>query len=65
MSIRTTSGSSFRASSTASRAVARVPDDLDPLVADEDRLERLGEETVVVGDEHADRLGLLRAARHP
>ena len=36
-------------------AVAGVPDDLDPLVAAEDRLERLGEETVVVGYQHADR----------
>ena len=32
-----------------------MPDDGDPLVAAEDRLERLGEETVVVGYEHANR----------
>jgi hypothetical protein len=35
--------------------VARVPDDGDTLVAAEDRLERLGEETMVVGYQHADR----------
>ena len=33
-------------------AVARVGHDLDPLVAAEDRLERLGEEAVVVGYQH-------------
>ena len=34
-------------------AVAGVPDDRDPVVAVEDRLERLGEEAVVVGYQHA------------
>ena len=46
-------------------AVARLADDLDPLVGGEDRLERLGEQPVVVGDEHAERLRLLRAAGAP
>src|SRR2546423_9136021 len=46
-------------------AVACLADDLDPVVGGEDRLERLGEESMVVGDQHAERLGLLRAARHP
>ncbi len=65
-SIRTTSGSSFRASSTASLPVARAAGDLDPLVAGEDRLEGLGEQAVVVRDENADRLRLRHrlARRH-
>src|SRR5436190_9724380 len=46
-------------------AVARLADDLDPVVGGEDRLERLGKEPMVVGYQHAERLGLLRAARHP
>ena len=45
-------------------AVARLADDLDPLVCREDRLERLGEQPVVVGDEDAERLRLL-ARGHP
>ena len=56
MSISTTSGVSFCASSTASSPSLAWPTTVDPLVAGEDRLESLGEETVVVGDEHADRL---------
>ena len=35
-------------------AVAGVGDDLDPVLPGEDRLERLGEEAVVVGYEDAD-----------
>jgi len=44
-------------------AVARVTHDRDPLVAAEDRLESLGEETVIVGYEHADRCSHTRPAR--
>ena len=46
-------------------AVTRLPHDLDPLVGREDRLERLGEEPVVVGDEDAERLRLRLARTHP
>ena len=51
MSIRTTSGRSSRASATASSPFAGAADDGDPPVGREDRLERLGEETLVVGDQ--------------
>ena len=52
MSIRTTSGRCSRASSTAAPPSAARADDLDPPVGREDRLERLGEEALVVGDQH-------------
>ena len=38
-------------------AVARAADDLDPAVEREDRLERLGEEQMVVDDQDADHVG--------
>ena len=50
MSIRMTSGACSRASSIAAVAVLGPPDDGDAAVGGEDRLERLGEETLVVGD---------------
>ena len=61
MSIRTTSGSSAGELDRL-RAVARVPDHLDPVVVGEDRLERLREEPVVVGDQDADRAAARSSA---
>ncbi len=52
MSISTTSGLRSPREPHRLPSVAGVPDDLDPVVAVEDRLERLGEEAVVVGYEH-------------
>jgi hypothetical protein len=36
------------------RTVCGLPDDLEPVVGSEDGFERLPEQPVVVGDEHAD-----------
>ena len=55
MSIRTTSGWSSTREPDRLFAVACVADDGDPLVPREDRLERLGEEAVIVGYEHTNR----------
>src|SRR5205823_12976510 len=46
-------------------AVARLTDDLDPVVGGEDRLERLCEQPMVVCDEDAERLRLPFARAHP
>ena len=54
MSIRTTSGS--RSSACCDRLVSRLgeADDLDPLVGGQHRAHGLGEETVIVCDQHSD-----------
>ena len=49
-----TSGWSERASSTASCSVAGGSDDLDAVVGCEQHFDRLDEERLVVGYEHAD-----------
>ena len=53
MSIRTMSGSSSRASSSASARSSRAPDKLDRALAGQDRLERLREQAVIVRDQDA------------
>ena len=54
MSIRITSGSSERRADGLPPVGGR-PDDLDAVVLCEHRLDRLDEELLVIGDEHADR----------
>ena len=54
MSISTTAGSKRAAFSTASRAVARLRDDVDVGLAGEQHAEAGADHRLVVGDEHAD-----------
>ena len=63
MSIRTTSGSSDSASSTAWPPFLRERDDLEAVVGAEDRLQRLRKERMVVGDQDADLGHSLTVAR--
>ena len=65
MSSATTSGSSCARELDRLAAVGRPPDDLDPRLAREHGLERLGEETVIVRDQHSDRRDGLPAHLDP